>query len=172
LKGLKGRKLIIKMECFFCGVLRKEVKVFDVYENENFLAFVDAFPFVFGQVVIVVKKHAFSFINFDEVFKDFLDAIKKLVIAFFSLGYEGYNLLINEGSASNFDHFYCILIPRKKDDGFSFNLKKLSLNQEEMEKISELIRKNIKQNEKEEKIKEEEIEEDIKKIFEKIKRIP
>ena len=168
------------MECFFCEVLNKKVGVFEVYENENFLAFVDAFPFVPGQIVIITKKHSFSFINFEIFSKDFFDVIRKIVISFLNLGYDGYHLLINEGSAATFDHFYCILIPRKKDDGFSFNLKKLNLNEKQMSEISELIKKNIKEEEKEEEKKEEkeekekvkEVEEEVKKFLEKIKRIP
>jgi len=169
-------------ECFFCSVLNKKVKVFDVYENENFLAFVDAFPFVFGQVVIIAKQHGFSFINFDKIFQDFLDVVNKIVTAFFNLGYDGYHLLVNEGSASNFDHFYSILIPRKKDDGFSFNLKKLSLSEEEMQEMARLIIESIeieeikqkkieKQEEQKQKEKEEKIKKEIEKFLER-KRIP
>ena len=44
-------------ECVFCKIVRGEIKSYRVYEDEEFLGFLDAFPSMNGQVLVIPKKH-------------------------------------------------------------------------------------------------------------------
>ncbi len=43
--------------CIFCKIVKKEIPAHIVYENENFLAFLDIHPQAPGHVQIIPKKH-------------------------------------------------------------------------------------------------------------------
>ena len=43
--------------CIFCKIIKKEIPGEKVYEDENFLAFLDAYPVSDGHVLIIPKKH-------------------------------------------------------------------------------------------------------------------
>jgi histidine triad (HIT) family protein len=44
-------------DCIFCKIVKGELPSYKVYEDENFLAFLDIFPVKKGQTVIVTKQH-------------------------------------------------------------------------------------------------------------------
>jgi len=43
--------------CIFCKIVHGEIPCHKVYENEDFLAFLDVYPFAKGHVLVVPKKH-------------------------------------------------------------------------------------------------------------------
>jgi histidine triad (HIT) family protein len=43
--------------CIFCRIARKEIPCHRVYEDADFLVFLDAFPIMKGQLLIIPKKH-------------------------------------------------------------------------------------------------------------------
>ncbi|MEX2013409.1 MAG: HIT domain-containing protein [Parcubacteria group bacterium] len=45
------------MECIFCKIVKREIPSYKVYEDENFLAFLDINPQSPGHAQIVTKKH-------------------------------------------------------------------------------------------------------------------
>ena len=44
-------------DCIFCKIVKKEIPATIVYEDENFLAFMDIYPLAPGHVQIIPKKH-------------------------------------------------------------------------------------------------------------------
>jgi len=44
-------------DCLFCKIVNGEIPCFKVYENEDFLAFLDAFPLTSGHTLVIPKKH-------------------------------------------------------------------------------------------------------------------
>jgi histidine triad (HIT) family protein len=44
-------------DCVFCKIIRKEIPAFVVYEDENFLAFLDINPQSPGHCQVIPKKH-------------------------------------------------------------------------------------------------------------------
>jgi len=45
------------MDCIFCKMIKNEVDCFKVWENENFLAFLDRMPINPGHILLIPKKH-------------------------------------------------------------------------------------------------------------------
>lgn len=45
------------MECIFCKIVAGEIPSYKVYEDEDLLAFLDAFPVTEGHLLLIPKKH-------------------------------------------------------------------------------------------------------------------
>ena len=56
----------MKDECLFCKIVRKEVPAKIVYEDDDILAMLDAFPDTDGHVLVIPKKHYDSMIDVNE----------------------------------------------------------------------------------------------------------
>jgi histidine triad (HIT) family protein len=67
-------------ECIFCKIARGEIPSFKVYEDEDFLAFLDIFPNVKGMTVLITKKHhpSYLFEMDEETYAKMLSASKKV----------------------------------------------------------------------------------------------
>ncbi|MEM1577757.1 MAG: HIT family protein [Candidatus Pacearchaeota archaeon] len=137
--------ILQEKSCFFCEVANKRIETFIVYENNNFLAFLDAYPAVLGQILIITRNHK-QLSNFSkEEIEDFYDIIKILIYCFYKIGFRGYNLIINEGKVAgqNFDHFSCYLFPRRENDNFEIKWKRNEAKKEDLEKIFILMKNEI-----------------------------
>ncbi len=44
-------------DCIFCKIVKGEIPAFKVYEDEDYLAFLDIAPFTVGHTLVVPKKH-------------------------------------------------------------------------------------------------------------------
>lgn len=44
-------------DCIFCKIAKGEIPSYKVYEDENFLAFLDVFPRTKGHTLVIPKKH-------------------------------------------------------------------------------------------------------------------
>ena len=44
-------------DCIFCKIVKKEVPCYKIYEDKEFLAFLDIFPKTAGHTLVVPKKH-------------------------------------------------------------------------------------------------------------------
>ncbi|MEX2052222.1 MAG: HIT domain-containing protein [Candidatus Paceibacterota bacterium] len=44
-------------DCIFCKIIRKEIPAYIVYEDDNFLAFLDINPIAPGHVQVIPKNH-------------------------------------------------------------------------------------------------------------------
>jgi histidine triad (HIT) family protein len=69
-----------KENCIFCKIIHKEIPSFPVYEDDDFIAFLDAFPCAPGHVQVIPKNHerwVWDVENFDEYFK----VVQKVALA-------------------------------------------------------------------------------------------
>jgi histidine triad (HIT) family protein len=60
------------MNCIFCKIVAGEILAYIVYENENFLVFLDREPINPGHLLIVPKKHSETIYDMSET--DYADA--------------------------------------------------------------------------------------------------
>lgn len=49
-------------DCLFCRIISKEIPSYRIYEDENHIAFLDIFPAVRGQSLVIPKIHASSYV--------------------------------------------------------------------------------------------------------------
>lgn len=133
--------------CVFCKIVKGEIPAKKVYEDDDFIAFLDIAPVNKGHTLIVPKKHAETFLDLTptEAGKLFekVNLIAKAMKK--ALDTDGFNILVNCGLASGQEvfHIHVHIIPRYLDDGVKFGWRKLKYEENEMEEIAEKIRKAI-----------------------------
>ncbi|MCK4539667.1 HIT domain-containing protein [Candidatus Parcubacteria bacterium] len=139
------------MECLFCKIANKELPCYKVYEDKDFLAFLDIRPLNPGHVLVIPKKHfrwvwdvpvkSESSPNISEyyiVVSKVANAIKKA----FDTDY-----VVSLVFGEEIDHSHVLLIPRLKDDGHgtAIDLKNIKeLSDREMTVAQEKIVKQLK----------------------------
>ena len=45
------------MDCIFCKIVKGEIPCYKIYEDKDYLAFLDISPFVEGHTLVIPKKH-------------------------------------------------------------------------------------------------------------------
>lgn len=71
---------VIMSDCIFCKIIAGEIPSFKIWENDNFVAILDAFPACKGQVLVVPKRHYESdiFLMNNNIYTSLLLATKEV----------------------------------------------------------------------------------------------
>ena len=106
------------MDCIFCKIISKEIPAKILYEDDDTISFLDAFPVAKGHTLVIPKKH-FSQIQDmpDNVNQKLFDIVHKIIPKTDSV--KGSTLvLIHNGKESGQEimHVHIHLIPRGLDD--------------------------------------------------------
>ncbi len=131
-------------DCIFCKIVKGEIPSYKVYEDKNFLAFLDIRPLTKGNSLVIPKKHYLWTYNVPN-FGGYFEAAKRVGLAaqkafgaewicFLTLGLE-------------VPHAHIRMIPRYKNDlhDVVIDLERIEkFTEVEMKAIAERIRKNIK----------------------------
>jgi histidine triad (HIT) family protein len=130
-------------ECVFCKIAKGELSCYKIYEDEEFLAFLDITPRNKGHTLIIPKKH-YRWVwdmnnvgDYFEVISKIANAIRKSMNTDFVV-----SLIIGE----EIPHAHVWLVPRFEGDGHGRFLdisKKIEISEEEMKEIAEKIKKEI-----------------------------
>lgn len=130
-------------ECIFCKIVKGEIPADKVYEDENFLAFLDIKPNNPGHALIIPKAHYENLYKIpDEVLSAIAPLIKKISIAVKKgTNADGINIGMNNDPAAGqiVPHAHFHIIPRFADDGLKHWQGKPCANKEEVVKIAEKI---------------------------------
>ena len=124
--------IFTKTKCVFCQILSGKLPVSTLYEDEDFLIIMDAYPLTPGHTLVIPKKHE-QYLN--DLSSDMqrrlfeLGAIVMASAAKAGFGDGDSNLLLNDGRQANqtVPHIHLHVIPRSKHD-FLRNLPKLVLH--------------------------------------------
>ena len=107
--------------CIFCKIVAGEVPCHKVWENEDFLAFLDATPVGEGHTLVIPKKHFNTFLDVDKEhvseFMEFLQEVGNIVLKKYDA--DGFNIILNNGKFSGqvVGHVHFHILPRKEGDG-------------------------------------------------------
>ena len=118
----------MEKDCIFCKIVRGELPCYKIYEDEEFLAFLNIFPSTTGHTLVIPKKHVLWVWDYDNLGKYF-EVVGKIARHF--------REVVGDGVRSNIfgwdvPHAHVHLKPGKKDD-----LKNEKLSGERLEKIQE-----------------------------------
>ena len=70
-------------DCIFCKIVNNELPSYKIYEDENFLSFLDIFPKNEGHVLVIPKKHYRISLDVpDDVLRDLVSLTNKLTKLF------------------------------------------------------------------------------------------
>jgi histidine triad (HIT) family protein len=104
-------------ECIFCQIVKGRIPSIRVYEDNDFLVFLDINPVTSGHLLIATKNHYATTADVpDELLAKALPLAKKLALAAtIGVGAEAYNLISNNGrlSGQEIDHWHMHIIPRR-----------------------------------------------------------
>lgn len=114
--------------CLFCKIINNEIPSYKIYEDDNFLAFLDISQATTGHTLIVPKKHYANIFELsDESAKEILLVVKKVSLLLKEkLGINDVNIINNSGklAGQTVDHFHIHIVPRYPND----DLQILSVN--------------------------------------------
>ena len=129
------------MDCIFCKIVTKEIPTKILYEDDDTVSFLDAFPVAKGHTLVIPKTHHAKIqdLPFD-VNQKLFDTVHKMTSKVDSL--EGSTLIaIHNGkeSGQEIPHVHVHLIPRRNDDSagpvHSMFKDKVELSESEIDSI-------------------------------------
>ena len=134
------------VDCIFCGIVSRKAPSNIVYEDDKYIAFLDAFPFSRGHTLVCPKQHGETIwdmteAEIGELFK-VASRVSRAVVA--AVGAEGFRFVQNNGEAANqvVAHVHVHVIPVKMEDKGRFGERK-RLQAEEMEATAKAIRSEM-----------------------------
>jgi len=136
-------------ECVFCKIAKGEIPAGagKLYEDDNFIAFLDIKPNNPGHALVVPKNHYENIYNVpDEVLKNIAPIVKKMTVAVKNgVNADGINIIMNNDGAAGqiVPHAHFHIIPRFADDGLRHWIGKPYPNKEASTKVAEKIKNSF-----------------------------
>jgi len=131
-------------ECIFCRIAQKKIPCKMIYETDNAMAFLDINPGSSGHTLVIPKKHydTIDIMPEDEVIDLFKVAIKVMKAVDKVIKPDGINLFQNNKLAAGqiVNHTHIHIFPRFRGDKIDFRWGRVPLDNEDMDRIAELIR--------------------------------
>ncbi len=129
------------MDCIFCKIINKEIPAKIIFENNDYLAFLDIEPNTLGHSLVIPKKHVENFAaQSDEQAAAHMQMVHHIALQLATLlESDGFNIAINNGRAAGqlVDHVHWHIIPRYTGDG----LQHFTHSPEAKEKLDEVFKK-------------------------------
>jgi len=134
--------------CIFCKIANGEFSSYTLYEDDDFRVIFDINPATKGHALLLPKEHFENLFELDDkIATKALVVAKKVATALSKeLGCDGFNLLQNNGeiAGQTIFHFHLHLIPRYKDDSFSFSTSHGKIDEEEAASLAMRISEALK----------------------------
>lgn len=133
------------MNCIFCNIVNGTIPAKKLYETQNSLAFLDAFPLVPGHTLVIPKNHYNKVQDMSESDnKDLFETVRVISGKLESISPSSLIAIHNgKESGQEIPHVHVHIIPRNSSDGagpvHSMFSKRPSLDEDEFEKIIKII---------------------------------
>ena len=134
--------------CIFCKIALKKIDAKIIDENENAIAFLDAFPLTAGHTLVITKKHYTKLqeVQFDQI-AHFFNLVHKILPSIEKgTGVQSTLIAIHNGkdAGQQIPHLHVHIVPRKSGDGgnaiHSMFSSSHRLGEDEMNKVFKNIR--------------------------------
>ena len=134
------------MDCIFCKIISKEIPAKILYEDEDTIAFLDAFPVAKGHTLVIPKQHYAKIQDLpSEINEKLFNTVHKMIPKVDSL--QGSTLVaIHNGkdSGQEVPHVHVHLIPRSNSDSagpvHSMFTDKIELTDSEIDSLSNQLK--------------------------------
>ncbi|MBI2084398.1 MAG: HIT domain-containing protein [Candidatus Aenigmarchaeota archaeon] len=135
----------MEQKCIFCAIIAKQIPSYGIYEDENFMAFLDIRPLTKGHALVAPKKHH-RWVHDVEDFGRYWEVAKKISSSTLSSLEPKYMQFITAGLEVPHAHIH--VIPRYDEDGhpeLPDLSHRLQLTEEEMKEMAEKLKSSIPQ---------------------------
>jgi histidine triad (HIT) family protein len=130
------------MSTIFSKIISGEIPSYKVYEDENFLAFLDVFPLVKGHTLVIPKKETDYIFDIDDdelsqmiIFSKKVARALGKTIPCIKVGVSVIGLEVA--------HAHIHLIPMQAVSDMNFSKPKLQFSKEEMAAVADAIKSNL-----------------------------
>jgi histidine triad (HIT) family protein len=135
-------------DCIFCRIVSRRAPSRIVYEDGDYIAFLDIQPFSNGHTLVCPKKHGETIWDMDEagIAGLFMAASRVSRAVVNALGADGFRFVQNNGEAANqvVAHVHVHVVPVKMEDKGRF-MGRRAISPEEMDSTAESIRRQLRQ---------------------------
>ena len=133
-------------DCVFCKIIGGEIPAFKIYEDANFLAFLDVNPRTKGHTLVIPKHHASTLLELpDNHVRGIFLVVKKVAGALTkTLGAKAFTIGSNNGELSGqaVSHLHIHIIPRFDSDKHHAGFEAaFPVDEEEKTKLNEIVLK-------------------------------
>lgn len=127
-------------DCIFCKIARGEIPSYKIYEDKEYLAFLDIFPSMKGQALVIPKKHYSYFLDInDKDYSALMLVVKKVARAIEKTLKPVKMGIIIEGF--DVDHVHVKIYPLNQ--GFLLKRLEPQPSEKEFKEIAEKIKKEF-----------------------------
>lgn len=134
--------------CVFCKIVKWETPSQRVYEDDEYLAFLDINPINFGHTLIIPRDHYVNVLDVPEdILAGTIKVAKKVAPGVVSaMNADGFNIGINNGRAAGqlVDHVHIHVIPRFAGDNLKSWPSRFRYAEGEMGATAKKIKEYIK----------------------------
>ncbi len=134
-----------KENCIFCKIARGEIPSMKIWEDENFIAFLDIHPYAKGHLLVIPKEHTEWVWDIkDKDYIEYMEHVKHLANVLRKAFDTEWVEEVIAGIGINHSHVH--LLPRKRNDNLGeIPTRPLSQkpSEKEMEEIANKIRRAI-----------------------------
>lgn len=133
------------MDCIFCKIISGQIPARKVYETQNSLAFLDAFPLTRGHTLVIPKNHHAKIQEMSKTDNADLFETVRIVTSRMERLTTSSLVAIHDGkeSGQEIPHVHVHIIPRSNQDGaspvHSMFTKRPKLNDKEFDEIAEIL---------------------------------
>ncbi|UCZ51481.1 HIT family protein [Bacillus shivajii] len=131
--------------CIFCKIISKTEDANIIYENEYVCCFLDKYPINKGHILVVPKKHYQELKDVDqESLSKVILASQLVATALEKLLYtDGITIMQNNGIFKDVEHYHMHIIPRFKNDGFSWIEPDIKVSKEDFISLSDNLERTL-----------------------------
>ncbi|MCM8536795.1 MAG: HIT family protein [Lentisphaeraceae bacterium] len=126
-------------DCIFCKIVNDEIPAKKLYKDEHVIAFLDIAPITKGHTLVIPKVHQESISAVPAEYQQkMMHVSSQIGKAFVRTGeYDGFNLHLNNGQCAGqvVPHAHMHVVPRIGTDGFHWNWRNLSYEENEADEI-------------------------------------
>ncbi|OYT41293.1 hypothetical protein B6U80_01700 [Candidatus Pacearchaeota archaeon ex4484_26] len=174
---------ILAQQCIFCQIAQGKIETIKVYEDSDLMAVLDINPANPGHTLIFPKKHFQFFFQIPKNISEKMFELAKRVSLNLTrvVKTQGINLFVANGlpAGQRVPHFVLHVIPRYENDGLNFDWETKKVDQKDLQKIAEALKKDFEIEKQEQKKKaelakkiEKGLKEQLEKELKKFKRVP
>lgn len=145
---IQKRMELMKENCIFCKIQKKEIPSKIIFEDDICLAILDINPATMGHLLLMPKEHFMLMPMVPDEILGHLSIISKYLADLLKETFNPNNIsiFISNGAAAGqqSQHFMMHVIPRYDNDGLQFDLSGGSLSSEELNSIAEKLKNKLK----------------------------